>query len=334
MSALSDDDAIPVTARLVSCASPGSFRIKLPDTAATAAAQPLPITADAAAAAVNPHGRQAVHALLHQHAAKLEEVKRAVATHPRYDARLHDDLWMLRFLLSHKGATAAAVQAARATIDYRSLHGLDAPDLVCGGVEALEIDCLKKLYSNLRDWSAITYYLPDRDRGLILIAQPSLIDFHRAASTVTSDEQAAAHRLLTEWTFRLCDRITRRTGYLTKVVRLVDLQGLRLGSLNREFQRRDAKNSKALEDHYPQLLEAVLICHAPNWMTAFWAGLRTIMPARIVEKVDFLKPHKNVRDRNRLLQHMTMEHLPTAFGGPCPTWPLPSQRFRVDHLDV
>ena len=39
-------------------------------------------------------------------------------------------------------------------------------------------------------------------------------------------------------------------------------------------------------------------------------------------------------DRNRLLRHMAAEHLPTMFGGQNPTWPLPSQRFKADHLDV
>ena len=97
--------------------------------------------------------------------------------------------------------------------------------------------------------------------------------------------QAQAHRLAVEWLHRQCDEVTRRTGYLTKYVRLIDLHGMSLRGINRRFQRRDAENTKAIEDFYPQLLGAVFICHAPRWLQGVWRGLRTMMSARVLEKV-------------------------------------------------
>ena len=97
--------------------------------------------------------------------------------------------------------------------------------------------------------------------------------------------QAQAHRLAVEWLHRQCDEVTRRTGYLTKYVRLIDLHGMSIRGINRRFQRRDAENTKAIEDFYPQLLGAVFICHAPRWLQGVWRGLRTMMSARVLEKV-------------------------------------------------
>ena len=95
----------------------------------------------------------------------------------------------------------------------------------------------------------------------------------------------------------------------------------------RHHERRDAKNSKTLEDFYPQLLGAVYLCHAPSWMQAFWRGMRNILPARIVEKVDFLEPMRDLRERERLMRWISQEHLPECFGGPCKEWPPPNSRF-------
>ena len=70
--------------------------------------------------------------------------------------------------------------------------------------------------------------------------------------------------LSTEWLYRTCDEITRRTGYLTKYIRLGDVQGVSLGSFNRKFVKRVSAITKDMEDCYPQLLGALLVCHASS----------------------------------------------------------------------
>ena len=191
----------------------------------------------------------------------------------------------------------------------------------------MEVPAIAKIYSALRDTEALSYYVPDVNRGTVLVAVPALIDLHKAASTMTEAESSIAQQLSSEWLFRHCDEVTRRTGYLTKMIRLIDLKGIKLSGMNREFQRRDANNSKTIEDVYPQLLGAVYLCHAPGWIQAFWRGVRAVLPARVVEKVDFLEPMARVRERERLLQWIAPEHLPECFGGPCKQWPPPNSRF-------
>ena len=76
---------------------------------------------------------------------------------------------------------------------------MDNPSLPCGGPKSLTVPAIAKIYAALRDPAALSYYVPDPNRGTVLVAVPALIDFHAAAATMTDDESALAHRLSTEY---------------------------------------------------------------------------------------------------------------------------------------
>ena len=59
--------------------------------------------------------------LLRKHAVGVSALREQVSRDPLYDPQRHDDLWLLRFYLSHhvKGGVAAAAAAARATLRHR-----------------------------------------------------------------------------------------------------------------------------------------------------------------------------------------------------------------------
>ena len=279
---------------------------------------------------VSAHGRrEAVRDLLCTHEAALAELRAAMSSDALFNPMVHDDLWLLRYVLSHakKGGVASALAAARACMAWRHRHNMDDPLLPCGGAAALAMPAVAKMYTALRDPAAISYYVPDPDRGTLFVSVPALIDFHKAAATVTEEEQSLAHRLTTEWLWRQCDEVTRRTGLLTKCVRLVDLKSMGLSNIPWELVRRDASNSKVTEDFYPQLLGAVFVCNAPALINVVWRGLRPVLPARILEKVDFLGT--SARERARLLRWVAAEHLPERYGGSCKVWPPPNARFAL-----
>ena len=216
VASLMDEPVVEVTARLVKGASPGSIRIQVrppPDASGTALSSSSFVS----------HGRELLSGLLCKHASKLSELRQQVSECEHFNAKLHDDIWLLRFLLSHlpkkAGDVAAAAIAAKETMAWRHANGMDDPSLPCGGPESLTVPAIAKIYAALRDPAALSYYVPDPNRGTVLVAVPALIDFHAAAATMTDDESALAHRLSTEWLFRQCDAVTRRTGYLTKTIR-------------------------------------------------------------------------------------------------------------------
>lgn len=70
-----------------------------------------------------------------------------------------------------------------------------------------------------------------------------------------------------------------------------------------------------MEDCYPQLLETLFATYAPTFMHVVWSLIRPIMPKRVVDKVDIIEPHKNERERARLLHYISLDDLPTDYGG-------------------
>lgn len=273
------------------------------------------------------HGRVLVRDLLEQHSAAIAQLKAAVCDDPLFSAERHDELWLVRFLLSHKGNVAASASAVKNCMAYRHKHNLDDPALPVSGPAALKVPEIAKLYGHMTDVSAMMFYQPDADRGAFLMVTPTMIDAHAIVANVTQAEHFVEQRYATEWLFRSCDETTRCTGYLTKSIRLVNLEGITFGKVNREFQGRLATMAKEMEDVYPQLIGAVLICNPPSFVSFVFRAMRPLLPKRIIEKVDFVVPKTVAADRERVLKHVAVEHWPAHLGGALTAWPPQNARF-------
>ena len=102
--------------------------------------------------------------------------------------------------------------------------------------------------------------------------------------------------------------------------------GPRSGASYADMKARLSAISKDMEDYYPQLLGALLICHAPSWINGLFRIVRQIMPPRVVEKMDFLRPKEGRADLERLQKHIHIDHAPGFLGGSAP-WPPINARF-------
>ena len=317
---VAEPEAIEVTARLVSFASPGSIKIPTPYATASPVA---PATIPSAAPAVY-DSRRKVSDLLLENEASITAVRAEVEKDALYDSNRHDALWLLRYVLSHKGNVEGAAAAAKATIQFRHTWNMDADDY-----DTTEQACAAviKFYKAVVP-GALTYYAPHPDRPMMLVGRVRELNFHQLAATMTPEETAMAGRLSSEYLFRHSDEVTRRTGRLTKYVRCIDLRGVKLSGMSREFQKRDRELAKAIEDFYPQLLDSVYLCHAPSWVQGVWRVMRPLLPVRFVEKVDFVAPATSDVERQRLIRKSGCpeELLPACFGGGCEAWPLPNAR--------
>ena len=330
---MADSDAPPIelTARMVASPSSGSIRIdagavSLEQRRDTSSADAPAKKKKSSSNAKTADPRQSVAELLLEHAKALHDLRQLVSSDPLYNMQLHDDLWLLRFILSHnkKGGVPAAATAALATMRYRHEYGMDE-----AGYDATEsaLRAIFLFYKTVGDAGAITYYCPDDDRGPLIVGVLEKMNFNAIVAAMTPEETALAGRLSSEWLFRRCDEVTRRTGLLTKYARLIDLRELKVSNMNREFQRRDREMSKYLEDFYPQLLDAAYLCHALSWLQVVWRSVRPLLPKRFVEKVDFLSPATNAAERKRLLRVLELDDLPRRFGGGCDAWLLHNSRM-------
>jgi CRAL/TRIO domain len=278
--------------------------------------------ADPIAPVIPQDDRRSVKELIDENRQLIGSVVRELSADPLYDANKHDDLWVVRFLLSHKKKVKPSVKAAKYTLAFRAEHELDDRDI---RYFPFDTECPNDHFKRYRKYVSDDTFrnvIPDPQRGMIGIYNLAGIDQPGLVANVDESDWLPVFRYLSEWTFQWLDFITRTTGRLTKVVRIVDAAGISLARLRPEVFKRDCRAMGVMEDCYPQMLQMVFICHAPSWIQVPWGILRPILPKRVVEKIDFMVPEKRDKERARLLKYISEEHLPVRFGGTNGVWPV------------
>ncbi|CAB9529470.1 expressed unknown protein [Seminavis robusta] len=164
-------------------------------------------------------------------------------------------------------------------------------------------------------------YMPDQQRGIINMIQLKQRDQHRMIKEMTEEEYFQCHLMLTEWMFQQLDHITRRTGRLTKCIRLSDAAGMHYRQMEKQQKIRESKAAKHMEFAYPQLLSCLFIANAPTWVNIFFALLKPFVPKSLLEKVRLISPHKHTKDLERILEFCSRDHLATRYGGNLQEWP-------------
>lgn len=272
--------------------------------------------------------RPLVKDLLEQHASELAELRAILEKEESYSAQHYDDLWMLRFLLSHKKVSKASA-AAISTMKFRQERKLnDFGDIRHKLIDHMDhksdrcFDINKKFLTFCKGNTAIMFAQPDPDRGLIQIISPGQVDMAGIVANMSRAEVLDDYLMTNEIIYQILDEVTRRTGKLTKLLRIMDATGFGFGSFNSEYVKRDAAANKSLEDFYPQMLGKVIISDLGSWATAIWRVFKPFFPKRFVEKMAFVTPGKNSRDAKEFLQYMTKEDLWERYGGQNNAWPI------------
>jgi hypothetical protein len=193
--------------------------------------------------------RALVPELLQEHAAKIEELKKELISDPLYEADKHDELWILRFLLSHKQKTKRALKAAKHTLFFRKKHNLDERDIRFHLPHKAQDDdspfsvtsSLKYAWTTRYPGDAIVYTIPDKNRGVVgFLKYGKFKNDSDTMKALSVGDCAAIYIYISEWTFQWLDYVTRTTGRLTKSVRFIDFRGASLFSVNRQAVKRDA----------------------------------------------------------------------------------------------
>lgn len=257
--------------------------------------------------------RPSVKDLIEEHREKIDKIKFDIAQEPLYDPTKHDDLWVLRFWLSHK-KSKDAIAAAKSALEFRKKWDLDGTDIRKKPPHTSKDARLVKYWELRCQGDGIICAIPHKKRGVVLF-----LKFTRfrpeAVNEVDEETWDWAFVYTSEWTHQWLDYVTRTTGRLTKSIRFMDLTGMSLSHLDRASTKRDAKIMNEMEDVYPQLLETLYGCWPPSFMHKVWAFVRPIMPKRIIDKIDLITPDTDAGERDRLLKHISKKNLPKKFGG-------------------
>ena len=281
--------------------------------------------------------RPLVKDLLEKHASSIEAVRRAILSDengkPLFssDSDRYDDIWILRFVLSHKGNAKKASKAALDTLQFREEMKLNEKgdirhQIRNAGVESGSCDCdfgedplFDKINPHCGRNSAITTQ-PDPDRGPIVYIDVREFD-QEGMLTLSEDDYRMAKVLGNERMYQVIDEVTRRTGRLTKVTCFLDLEGY---SMNREYSARDTRLNQELQDFYPQLVAKNYMFNTPKWFAAIWVVAKKVLPKRLTEKFEFLPASASEKFHEAIAEHVSEDHLPERYGGKERRWPLPS----------
>ena len=273
--------------------------------------------------------RPTVRDLVARHETSIERLAQDLAaTEPvLYHADKHDALWLLRYVLSHKGNYTAALTSARETLRFRHEHQLDETDLRGQPFAASLRPALKKYRRHCTE-DAVLPILPNMQRGVVMFLRMAGVNAEAVYENLTEEEALENHIYQAEWTFQWLDYVTRTTGRLTKSLRIVDCEGYSLSTMtNRQVQGRNAKIAALMDSHYPQLLGRLLVIHASSWIYQPWRLLRPLFPKRLVEKVDFIDPFRRPKDLLKILSFVSKDFLPARYGGLNQVWPLIQEPF-------
>ncbi|KAJ1637547.1 hypothetical protein T492DRAFT_951903 [Pavlovales sp. CCMP2436] len=257
-----------------------------------------------------------IASLLAEHADSLAELRVLAAGVEGYERTKHDDLYLLRYLLSHKLQPRAAVKAFASGLAWRRANGIDAIAQV-----VKEAGFVDGVHSQFPQYGKINPRLPMHFSGLA-DGQPTVyfsvreLKLAELMREITVADYVLYSQYLNEMVHQATDAASRRTGRIVKLVRLIDATGVGWHTLNMKYFSAVTAAARGSEDAYPQLLGYFFMCNAGRMARTFWENAaRPLLPSRMVEKSALLEPLTSEADLQRLLVWVPLAKLPAQLGG-------------------
>ena len=262
--------------------------------------------------------------LLKKHGPTIEAVRNNIKTDPLYDEKRYDDIWILRFVLSNK-SVKASTKSAIATMQFREEYKLNEKDDCQYRIPnhrngSYLYPCHQKFYEHC-EGNPMIHCLHDENRGIMVYLELFHVNLSTYAKVISKEDMIMSRIMISEGIYRILDEITRRTGRLTKVCRVFDMEGFPLKSFDKDCLNLESETANLIQEFYPQSASAILIVEAPRWCGWVWKVAKPLLPYRVRDKFDFVYPKRSVKDRRKFLRHVALEHLPEKYGGTNNPWP-------------
>lgn len=268
--------------------------------------------------------RPFVSDLLKKHFTTIEAVRANIQTDPLYDASRYDDVWILRFVLSNKSVKASTATAL-ATMKFREQHKLNDMDDCQHRIPSHRdgsylYPCHKIFYEHC-EGNPMIHCLHDENRGVVVYFELLNVNLSTYATFIPKEDLITSRIMISEGIYRVLDEITRKTGRLTKVCRVMDMDGFPLKSFDKDYLNLESETASSIQEFYPQSASAILVVEAPRWCGWMWKIAKPLLPHRVRDKFDFVYPKRSIKDRKKFLRHVSLDHLPEKYGGKNSIWP-------------
>ena len=155
------------------------------------------------------------------------------------------------------------------------------------------------------------------DGPVIMTLKMSAFDQHALVASGQLDAYFEFMNHLTEAIFQVLDATTRRTGFITKTVRVVNLQGATPSAVNRQFVKADSQRSAELQTIYPQTLQSMVIIHMPAPIRFMYNNvIKHLLPRKVTDKVVMVDLSSAAQAAEMGTKHgVSLEDVPAWFGG-------------------
>jgi len=273
--------------------------------------------------------RPLISDLLEKYSNEIKEVREKVQKNEFYLAKLYDEIWILRFVLSHKGNVDKAAKAAKDTMKFRHKHQLNEIDDICAkvfgpenveGPQAAAYPIYKAAHFCMEK-NSMMMCLPDENRGVVVYFIAKGINMSKIVENFTDDELFLMHMYQKEAVQHINDEITRRTGRLTKMMRIIDMTNCSFYDIKYTYLRKESASNKRLEDFYPQSMGAFFMVNPPSWVSRAYNMFKPLLTKRTNEKFSIISPLDNPKDARRFIKYISLENLPGRYGGQNEVWP-------------
>ena len=226
----------------------------------------------------------------------------------------HDDLFLLRYLLSFD--PAAAAEAVRWAIAWRAepanLYWLQKAEEKEARMMAMNFDPSKVAAINIS-----AYHKGLKDGGPLQIVRPGLVDFGPMLELHDHERMVMFHVMQKEVAWRMCDRRTRETGRLVKLVVINDFTALRMSMPPKKVMESYSASSKLAERLYPQMLQTTVCINVPTWFSMVIKVGKLFMSAKTLEKFKICPKSGRIEDCPFVRKYLNLADVPTFLGGPC-----------------
>ncbi len=232
-----------------------------------------------AAAGDETAGDRGLDSLFEKHGARVRVLLQTLSGdgHVVGDSTPYDDIWALRFVLSHP-EDADAARAAAETLRWRA-EKKEMLAAAATGERPKRFEVMERL--------VVAQYHGETSTGAPLYIIRAGISNTVALTTEHTHEEVVEFMMYRkEIGFLLCDAITRKTRKLTKLVTVNDLSHVSLlAGTDKRFTAVLGAASKLSETLYPQLLDRAVLINAPYIFGAIWSIIKGMVSTKTRAKV-------------------------------------------------
>ena len=232
-----------------------------------------------AAAGDETAGDRGLDSLFEKHGARVRVLLQTLSGdgHVVGDSTPYDDIWALRFVLSHP-EDADAARAVAETLRWRA-EKKEMLAAAATGERPKRFEVMERL--------VVAQYHGETSTGAPLyIIRAGISNTVALTTEHTHDEVVEFMMYRKEIGFLLCDAITRKTRKLTKLVTVNDLSHVSLlAGTDKRFTAVLGAASKLSETLYPQLLDRAVLINAPYIFGAIWSIIKGMVSTKTRAKV-------------------------------------------------